>query len=544
MTTTPGLPATPGRTLLGHPLGLYICFFTELWERFSFYGMKALLLFYVTKYHLFSDENGYLLLGTYAGLAYALPVLGGMLADRYLGMRKAVLFGGILLCLGHFGMAYEGSAAQMVDGQVMRDTFALQVFYASLAFIIMGVGFLKPNISTIVGRLYPAEDPRRDSGFTLFYMGINVGAGLSAFVCGYLGETYGWGYGFGAAGVGMVLGLLVFWWGQSHLLGQAEPRDPALLRQKLVAGLSRETLIYAGAVAGTAVIWQVLQTRFNFSAIGELLGMGAGHEITATEVVAVVLTLVLAVWLTRFMLRDCSPEERGRMGVLLVLIAVSVVFWGLYEQSYGTWNAYSDRVMNRSFFGWEATASQLTSVPAVFIIILSPLFAMLWPALDRAKLNPSTSGKFGWGLVFAGLSMFILAWSATHPEANGKAGLGWFVFAYLVLVLGEMVLSPVGLSAVTTLSVPRVVSLMMGVWFLASAFGEMLAGRFGTLAAMEPNTPIPEALTKYAEVFQLLGWVGLATGVGLLAITPLLRRLESSPPTAQKAKDAASGVAG
>ncbi|HZI15035.1 MAG TPA: oligopeptide:H+ symporter [Myxococcus sp.] len=541
MTATASPPAASGRTLMGHPLGLYICFFTELWERFSFYGMKALLLFYVTKYHLFTDADGYLLLGTYAGLAYALPVLGGMLADRYLGMRKAVLFGGILLCLGHFGMAYEGAAARMVDGQVVRDTLALQVFYASLAFIIMGVGFLKPNISTIVGRLYPAEDPRRDSGFTLFYMGINVGAGLSAFVCGYLGETYGWGYGFGAAGVGMVLGLLVFWWGQAHLLGQAEPKDPALLKQKLFAGLSREAVIYASAVAGTAVIWQVLQTRFDFSAIGALLGMGAGHEITATEVVAVVLTGVLAVWLTRFLLRDCSREERGRMGVLLVLIAVSVVFWGLYEQSYGTWNAYSDRVMNRTFFGWEPTASQLTSVPAVFIIVLSPLFAMLWPALDRAKLNPSTAGKFGLGLVFAGLSMFILAWSATHPEANGKAGLGWFVFAYLVLVLGEMVLSPVGLSAVTTLSVPRVVSLMMGVWFLASAFGEMLAGRFGTLAAMEANTPIPEALAKYAEVFQLLGWVGAATGVGLLVITPLLKRLENANPAAQK--NAASGTA-
>jgi POT family proton-dependent oligopeptide transporter len=197
--------------------------------------------------------------------------------------------------------------------------------------------------------------------------------------------------------------------------------------------------------------------------------------------------------------------------------------------------------MNRTFFGWEPTASQLTSVPAVFIIVLSPLFAMLWPALDRAKLNPSTAGKFGLGLVFAGLSMFILAWSATHPEANGKAGLGWFVFAYLVLVLGEMVLSPVGLSAVTTLSVPRVVSLMMGVWFLASAFGEMLAGRFGTLAAMEANTPIPEALAKYAEVFQLLGWVGAATGVGLLVITPLLKRLENANPAAQK--NAASGTA-
>lgn len=517
------------RTLLGHPLGLFICFFTELWERFSFYGMKALLFFYVTKYHLFTDENGYLLLGTYSGLAYALPVLGGLLADRYLGMRKAVLFGGALLCLGHFGMAYEGQAAHLVGGAVQRDELALQVFYASLAFIIMGVGFLKPNISTIVGRLYREGDPRRDSGFTLFYLGINIGAFISSLLCGYLGETYGWGYGFGAAGVGMVLGLLVFWRGQPYLQGQAEPARPELLGQRLVAGLSREALIYLGSLSGIALTWQVLQLRFDFSALGSLLGLGEGHVITATEVVAVVLTAGILVWLARFLLRECTAEERGRMGVLLALIAISAVFWALYEQTYGTWNAFSDRVMNRRALGVEWTAAQLTALGSLFIFLLSPLFAWLWPALERARLNPSAPGKFGLGLLFAGLSMFVLVYAARHPEANGKAGLWWFVLAYLVLEVGEMALSPIGLSAVSTLSVARVVSLMMGVWFLASAFGEMLAGRFGTLAAMEASVEPAAALARYAEVFALLGWVGIGSGVLMLALAPLLKRLESAP---------------
>jgi proton-dependent oligopeptide transporter, POT family len=212
--------ASPGE-FLGHPKGLYVCFFTEMWERFSFYGMKALLLLYILKYHLFGDDAGYDLLGAYGGLVYAVPVIGGLLADRYLGMRKAVVFGGVLLVLGHLGMAYEGEQARLVDGVVVRDEGALQVFYLSLALIIMGVGFLKPNISTIVGRLYPENDPRRDSGFTIFYAGINVGAMFASLICAFLGETYGWKYGFGAAGVGMLAGLGLFLWGQKYLMGHA-----------------------------------------------------------------------------------------------------------------------------------------------------------------------------------------------------------------------------------------------------------------------------------------------------------------------------------
>ncbi|MEY4932922.1 MAG: hypothetical protein RLZZ403_1242, partial [Pseudomonadota bacterium] len=228
--------------LFGHPKGLYICFATELWERFSFYGMRFLLLLYLTKYHLFKDVDGLNILGAYAGLAYALPVIGGLLADRYLGMRKAVMFGGILLILGHFGMAFEGEAARLVDGVVVRDTAALQVFYLSLSLIAVGVGFLKPNISTIVGRLYAEKDPRRDSAFTIFYMGINIGAFTATLLCGWLGETFGWSYGFGAAGIGMLVGLITFSWGQKFLHGIAEPHDPDALRARVLPGLSRETL--------------------------------------------------------------------------------------------------------------------------------------------------------------------------------------------------------------------------------------------------------------------------------------------------------------
>ncbi len=505
---------------LGHPKGLYVCFFTELWERFSFYGMKTLLFFYITKYHLFTDEAGYLLLGTYGGLAYALPVIGGLLADRYLGMRKAVVFGGILLVLGHFGMAFEGTQARQVDGAVVQDAGAIQAFYFSLALIIMGVGFLKPNISTIVGRLYAANDPRRDSGFTLFYMGINIGAFVSSLLCGWLGETLGWKYGFGAAGVGMLAGLGVFLYGQRHFHGHAEPADAARLREPLLAGLTREWLIYLGALAGIVLVWQVLQAKLSFLAAAEL---------TATEAVAFAGALMLGAWFVWYSLVRCTAAERRAMWQLMLLIVVSILFWGLYEQTYGSWNAFSDRVMNREALGIEWTAGQLTALGGFFIFVLSPIFAWLWPRLDARGWNPSAPAKFGWGLICAGLAMGVLVYAAANPEANGKTWFWWFVLAYLVLEVGEMVLSPIGLAAVTTLSVPRVVSLMMGVWFLASAFGEMLAGRFGTLAAIEDNgatLDVPQALAIYSGLFRQLMWIGLISGGLLLAVAAWLSRGE------------------
>jgi POT family proton-dependent oligopeptide transporter len=512
---------------LGHPKGLYVCFLTEMWERFAFYGMKALLLLYLVKHHLFAQADGTLLLGTYAGLAYALPLLGGLLADRYLGMRKAVLFGGLLLVLGQLGMAYTGTAATgTTPDNAVRDQFALQVMYFSLALIGVGVGFLKPNISTIVGRLYSENDPRRDSGFTIFYMGINVGAFLSSLIVAYIGEKIGWGYGFALAGVMMALGLLQFVIGQKHLHGHAEPADPAMLKAPVLAGLSRETLIYAGGVLLTAVVWQVLQTRIDFGPLTELMG---GHQVTLTEVVAVVMGVALYVWFIHLMFSGLSRIEKGRMLMLMVLITVSALFWGLYEQTYGPWVLMAEIGMDRSTFGIQWTAGQTTAIGALFVILFSFPFAWLWPKLDKAGLNPSYPAKFAWGLVFCGLSFGILAFAAANPGESGKTSLWWMILAYAVLVMGEMVLSPVGLSAVTRLSIPRAVGLMMGAWFLFSAFGEIIAGRLGTWAAIEPDAKgqydVPAALSLYADVFTQMMWIGVIAGGVLFLATPLLKRL-------------------
>jgi POT family proton-dependent oligopeptide transporter len=519
-------PSSTQDDLLGHPKGLYVCFLTEMWERFAFYGMKALLFLYLVGHHKFTDNDGYMLLGTYAGLAYALPLIGGMLADRWLGTRKAVLFGGLLLVLGQLGMAYTGDPAQGVQGQAEPDAFALQAMYMSLALIGVGVGFLKPNISTIVGKLYRDDDPRRDSGFTIFYMGINLGAMASALIVGYIGIEWGWGWGFGLSGVLMLFGLGQFMWGQKHLHGHADPPDPTALRKSVVAGLSIEWLIYLAGLLTTVAVWQVLQTKIDLGPLSALVG---GHEVTLTEVVAVVMGLALFVWFTWFMFSGISARERGQMIVLMTLIVISALFWGLYEQTYGTWMAYTERVMDCRMFGLQWTPSQLASIGAFFVIALTPLFAWLWPLLDRRGWNPSAPAKFGLGLVFAGLAFGVLVYASGQPNDAGLISVWWLVLAYLVLVFGEMVLSPIGLSAVTTLSVPRVVGLMMGAWFLFSAFGEIIAGRFGTWASVEPEADgsidVGKALAVYADVFGDLMWIGLASGVLMLLVSPLLLRL-------------------
>jgi proton-dependent oligopeptide transporter, POT family len=554
---------------LGHPKGLYVCFFTEMWERFSFYGMKALLLLYVLKYHLFGDDAGYDLLGAYGGLVYAVPVIGGLVADRYLGMRKAVVFGGVLLVLGHLGMAYEGHAAQRIGDVVVRDETALQVFYLSLALIIMGVGFLKPNISTIVGKLYAANDPRRDSGFTLFYAGINVGALFASLICAFLGETYGWKYGFGAAGIGMLAGLVMFLWGQKYLMGHAEPPSTEALRAKRY-GLPLEWLIYLAGAAGVALVWQLIQRTWTVH--------GAMHLIAAA----------FLLWFIWFLVNKCSKAERQQMVTLVVLIIGVLVFFALYEQTYGSWVTFTDRLLTKDLFGlasashvgsvpwavyslgfspplmiaalWASdrgrsglavglvgllalglvvaivhdivlvpqTAGSLTFLGAFFIVVLSPIFTWLWPWLDRRGFNPSKPAKMALGLMVAGLSFFPMVWAAQSAAGGELASVWWLVLAYFVLEIGEMCLSPIGLSAVTQLSVARVVGVMMGAFWLATAYSEVIAAQLAKLASVD----IPEGATinfaeasgNYAQLFELSAFIGLGVGALYFVLTPLLRR--------------------
>jgi POT family proton-dependent oligopeptide transporter len=521
--------------LFGHPKGLYICFATELWERFSFYGMKYLLLLYLTKYHLFSDGEGLEVLGAYAGLVYTLPVIGGMLADRYLGMKKSVIFGGILLCLGHLLMAVEGhQAVQYAAGTILasditlhngavlsagtlltetikiQDLAALNVFYLALSLIVVGVGFLKPNISTIVGQLYSKDDPRRDSGFTIFYMGINLGSFAATIICVYLGETYGWRYGFGAAGIGMLFGLVTFTKGLKYLRGLAEPPNVAVLAEKVWGLISREYLIYLTAILSLSVFWLVIQHEPVVFAAQQLL------------------LIVSGVGLIAYAALKGSKEEFQQMLVLMVLIGSTIVFWALFEQAAGSMTLFADRVVERNIAGIEISAGQFGSLNAGFIIMLALPFAALWVWLEKFRLNPNLPVKFALGIIQAGLGFGVLVFGAQFPDEAGKISLWWLVLAYLIHTTGELCLSPVGLSAVTKLAIHRVVGLSMGVWFLATALSETLAMRLGKLAAIDTQggelNSVSDNLIIYTQLFEFLMWIGIGTGIVVLLISPLLKR--------------------
>lgn len=582
-------------TLFGHPKGLYVCFATELWERFSFYGMKYLLLLYLTKYHLFTDEMGFDVLGAYAGLVYALPLLGGLLADRYLGMRKSVLFGGILLSIGHLLMAVEGHQAvsypvgttladdlKLATGEIlaagtllsetvtMRDTAALNVFYLALAFIVAGVGYLKPNISTIVGELYTRDDSRRDAGFTIFYMGINIGAFTAALLCGWLGETFGWKYGFGAAGIGMIVGLISFSLGQKHLLGLAEPADPQTLKERFLGPLDREWTIYLLTLPALYVLWLLVQREHivlisqNVFLIIAIVGLllysmihGRTNRSNTTAYVvagAAMLSGLLAVFvnlepaLGLESLADATlfaaaglivafviygfvthySEEFARTLVLMILILSTIVFWALFEQSAGSMTLYADRVVDRSIGDVTFTAAQFGSLNAGFIMLLGIPFAALWVWLAKRRLEPNTPVKFGLGIIQAGLGFGALVYGAEHPNAAGQVAMIWLVLAYLLHTSGELCLSPVGLSAVTKLSIHKVVGVSMGTWFLATALSETVATRIGKLAAIDTSSgevqDIGTALATYTQLFEFLMYLGLGVGLFMIVISPLLRR--------------------
>ena len=479
---------------LGHPKGLFVCFATEMWERFSYYGMRALLILYLTKHWEFTDATSYLIYGAYTSLVYIMPVFGGMLADQILGSKKAVTYGAILLVFGHLGMTVESNE---------------QIFYLSLALIVSGVGFSKPNISTMVGALYEEGDPRRDSGFTIFYMGINIGAFTATLLCGYLGEQVGWAYGFGAAGIGMLFGLIIFLWGQKYLEGLAEPPSNKYLQK--MNGISYESWAYISGIFMVLVTWFLVQ---NSQLVGQLLG-GFG-------------AIFIGAWLLYALFR-CAPDERDRLIVVGILILFSLIFWALFEQAGSSLNILTDRGVNRVIFGWEVPASMFQSLNAGFIFTIAPLFAMLWIALAKRNMEPSTPIKFSIGIIFVGLGFLALVYGMRSSEGL-QTGVFWIILIYLLHTLGELCLSPVGLSSVTKLSPQRIVGFMMGMWFFASAAGNYVAGLIARATASDSSGVSNDVfdLTQkqsFMDVYTDVGLMAIGCGIFLAILTPILKKL-------------------
>jgi POT family proton-dependent oligopeptide transporter len=440
------------KTLFGHPVGLFVLFFTEMWERFSYYGMRALLVLYMTNHLIKAAETGQYVFGfgalkggleavfgplavqplasqiygLYTGFVYFTPFFGGIIADRLLGQRKTVVVGGVLMAIGHFLMAFE------------------QMFLLALLFLILGNGCFKPNISTQVGNLYPHGDPRRDGAFTIFYMGINLGAFFSPLVCGTLGQVYGWHYGFTAAGIGMVIGLFVYLFGQKYLAEDHLTRT---------------------------------------------------HEAKAKT-------------------EPLTRKEKEGIVALVVLCILNIVFWGVYEQQGNTIQLFADQSTDWHIFGWEMPSTWFQSINPLFIFIFAPFLNMVWAKQATKKKEPTSVAKMAIGSVLLGGSFLILMYVVGGLTSTQKLSFMWLVGCTLIYTLGELYLSPIGLSLVTKVAPARLVSMLMGMWFLSSFFGNYLSGYIGTYYEK----------MSHESFFLLLTILGVATGAAIFALQSPLKK--------------------
>ncbi len=469
-----------GKEFFGHPRGLATLFMTELWERFSYYGMRALLVLFMTAGAAsgglgFDVAKAGAVYGLYTASVYMLSLPGGWIADRFLGQRRAVLYGGMLIAAGNILLAVP----------------ALATFYFGLTVSAVGTGLLKPNVSVMVGQLYGADDARRDAGFSIFYMGINLGAFLSPLVCGYLGQQVNWHIGFGVAAAGMVLGLIQYVAGGKHLRQAGLHPEPAATPEQ---GTRERRWLRNGL--GTTLILILVLAGLNLSGA---VNITAGLLSDALGVMLLVTVVVFFSWL--FFGADWSSAERKKLMVVGVLFLASALFWCMFEQAGSTLNLFADRSTDKNVLGFSFPSSWFQSVNSLFIIALAPAFAWLWVRLGSRE--PSSPAKFVMGLLATGLGFVVMALGALKASGGAQVSPMWLVVVYLLHTVGELCLSPVGLSAMTKLAPARIGSLLMGVWFLSLSVGNYLGGR---IASMYESLPLP-------TLFGLIAAFGIAAGL-------------------------------
>ncbi|OWY71463.1 hypothetical protein B7486_12840 [cyanobacterium TDX16] len=493
MSTPNYAPLTPEseRTILGHPRGLFVLFFTELWERFNFYGMRALLIFYFMDTFAMNKTGASESYGAYNGLVYATPLLGGLLADRVIGYRRSIVLGAILMAAGEFGLCFAGFHL------IPKNQYTI---FASLALIIVGNGFFKPNISTMVGKLYPQGDKRRDSAFTIFYMGINIGAFLAPIFCGQIGQKYGFHYGFGLAGLGMVLGLIIFLKGK-HLLGNhGLPPTPEAMNAPSPIGIPSGMAVYIGAI---------------------LLVPIAAFFVSKPDIVIHYAAPLVGGGFLFYLLWEAfrsTPAERVGIFAALILSFFSIVFWACFEQAGSSMSLFTESHVDRKVFGYELEASVFQFVNALFIILLASPFAWLWIKLARSGKEPSSPMKFGLALIQVGLGFVALVIAARQTADGGKASLFWLFAAYFFHTTGELCLSPVGLSMITKLAPARLGGVMMGFWFLCTAFAHLIGGVIAGMTGSDAG---------FEKVFTMIIYFACGSGVVMFILTPVIKKWEN-----------------
>jgi POT family proton-dependent oligopeptide transporter len=507
-TAPPGL-STPlpseDRSFFGHPRGLSTLFFTEMWERFSYYGIRPLLILFMTAALLdggfgFTREVASSIVGIYAACVYLASLPGGWIADRWLGLRRAIWYGGVFIALGHLSIA-------------LSAVFAQATFFLGLIFIVIGTGLLKPNISAIVGDLYPEGGGRRDAGFSIFYMGINIGAFAAPLITGYLGERVGWHWGFGAAGVGMVIGLITYRMRAGNTLGPIG-LEPSVSRHEQEK-VKRYTLMAAGVLALIVALPALGVITINAVAV-------------AARMRDVMLAIAVAYFLYLFLFAGLTTDEKKRVAVIIVLFVFATIFWSAFEQAPTSLNLFAADFTDRMLFGWEVPVLWLQAVNSLFVILLAPVFAMLWVAMDKRGKNPSSPAKFTFGLFCAGLGFLVMVAAADKVIDSGgvvKVSMMWLSVSYLLQTFGELALSPVGLSSMTKLAPRKFVGQMMGVWFMAAALGNLIAGIVGGHVDPEKLDQMPALFTRTAiSLF-------IATAVLGALIIPIRNMMKSSSTT-------------
>ena len=526
--------------LFGHPKGLFYLFFAELWERFSYYGMRALLMLYMVNEFFtyitdeaYREEMSFGIFAAYGSLVYATPVLGGMIADKFIGFKKSIMLGGILMALGHFFMAfYFKSDVLGFEVSSINHFF----FYAALALLIVGNGFFKPNISTMVGRLYPEGDNRRDSGFTIFYMGINSGAFLAPLVCGWLGYEFGWHYGFGAAGVGMIAGLLVFMKGMNDGVFGDNGQQPKEYKEKKMYGIRTDYFFYL--VAALMVPIAAFLVKYNAM---EVLG-GMHLHSSLLSLLGVVILGILAK-----KMMELSKIEVFRLLSVLVLTLLITVFWSFFELAGTAITLFAERNVNLTLLN----ASQTNAINPGYIIFLAIPFSMMWVYLSKTQRNPTTPNKFALGILQLGLGFLVFAMSAQYMDAAGRTPFMFLMVGYLLLTTGELFISPIGLSKVTELSPKSMTAFMMGVYFLSSSYAHYISGAIAKLTTANEVGVIPEpgfmtsiiekvtgfaggysessvegvqSLVSYTSVFTQVGVVAIGMAILAFLLSPILKK--------------------
>jgi POT family proton-dependent oligopeptide transporter len=503
MSALPAGKSPSEKTWFGHPRGLATLFFTEMWERFSYYGIRPLLVLFMTAALLdggfgFDRSKASAIVGIYAACVYLASLPGGWIADRWLGLQRSIWWGGVLIALGHLAIG-------------LSSVFAQHAFFLGLVLIVMGTGLLKPNISAIVGDLYPEGGSRRDAGFSIYYMGINVGALLAPLVTGFLGERVGWHWGFGAAGVGMLAGLVTFRLMARDTLGSigaassASPQEQQKVRKYTLIGVAVVVAFILSAMAGLVRIDPVT---------------------VANNMRNVLLAIAALYFIYLYAFAGLTGDEKKRVTVIVVLFVFATIFWSAFEQAPTSLNLFASDFTDRNLFGWEVPITWLQAVNSLFVIALAPVFAAIWTALGRRGRDISSPAKFAFGLFFAGIGFYIMVAAANKVMAGGgdivKVSMMWLTMSYLLQTIGELALSPVGLSSMTKLAPRRFVGQMMGVWFMASALGNLIAGIVG-------GHVDPEKLAEMPALFQrtAMSLFIAAAILGLLTV-PIARMMRNS----------------